>query len=376
MRHGSEGWKCLETSFRALQHVMEGCGAAFSPYLTPEVRALVYRGLLHPNRFVREACHFMLGTFCRLVTSDELAALGPEVAHKLGLGLSDNWSQVRYAASVATRTFLTASASNWTPSSLCWCPTCASTDTTSLRGFGSTPKRRGGWWWGGRPGVGGAVRPPSGVILHRAEQGQQSRGAGGGVCLHRRADGESGPGRGGASRPPPPSRPCYLLQGRVLAGTGRGLYRLWALLIAFPAKSREVLEELYSLWFAHLADNIYSVRQDSAVALGDAARAYGEEAVSRIVTQLQTVLPPPRTSPPTPPRGEAWRTPPSLVSQRSGGSVRNDPASHTDQTMFSCGSLAPKLQRGGGCVDHGFSQAKSRGRRATAGSTCCTSWQP
>lgn len=34
----------------------------------------------------------------------------------------------------------------------------------------------------------------------------------------------------------------------------------------------------------------------------------------------------------------------------------NDPTLHTDKTMFSCGSLAPKLQRGGGCIDHGFAR--------------------
>jgi len=28
--------------------------------------------------------------------------------------------------------------------------------------------------------------------------------------------------------------------------------------------------------------------------------------------------------------------------------------SHENATMFSCGSLAPKLKRGGGCMDHGF----------------------
>jgi hypothetical protein len=26
--------------------------------------------------------------------------------------------------------------------------------------------------------------------------------------------------------------------------------------------------------------------------------------------------------------------------------------------MFSCGSLAPKLKRGGGCMDHGFARPK------------------
>lgn len=34
----------------------------------------------------------------------------------------------------------------------------------------------------------------------------------------------------------------------------------------------------------------------------------------------------------------------------------NNIEQHTDQTMFSCGSLAPKLARGGGCMDHGFSR--------------------
>lgn len=35
----------------------------------------------------------------------------------------------------------------------------------------------------------------------------------------------------------------------------------------------------------------------------------------------------------------------------------DDVAKHTDQPMFSCGSLAPKL-RAGGCMDHGFSRSK------------------
>ena len=31
---------------------------------------------------------------------------------------------------------------------------------------------------------------------------------------------------------------------------------------------------------------------------------------------------------------------------------------HSNNTLFSCGSLAPKLKRGGGCMDHGFSRPK------------------
>ena len=90
----------------------------------------------------------------------------------------------------------------------------------------------------------------------------------------------------------------------------------------------------------------------------------------------------------------------------------NDPALHTDKTMFSWGSLAPKMQRGGDCcVDHGFARQglsaawiwetalmkasrapedprfhclllspcsagrRSRGRPPMARSTCCASCQ-
>lgn len=31
---------------------------------------------------------------------------------------------------------------------------------------------------------------------------------------------------------------------------------------------------------------------------------------------------------------------------------------HNNGVMFSCGSLAPKLKRGGGCMDHGFTRPK------------------
>jgi hypothetical protein len=31
---------------------------------------------------------------------------------------------------------------------------------------------------------------------------------------------------------------------------------------------------------------------------------------------------------------------------------------HMDAQLYSCGSLAPKLKRGGGCMDHGFTRAK------------------
>ena len=33
---------------------------------------------------------------------------------------------------------------------------------------------------------------------------------------------------------------------------------------------------------------------------------------------------------------------------------------HQNNQLYSCGSLAPKLKRGGGCMDHGFTRAKEQ----------------
>ncbi|GJP45780.1 hypothetical protein CLOM_g5116, partial [Closterium sp. NIES-68] len=65
----------------------------------------------HGNRFVREAAMFALAALCRVMGEGQLASLGESIALQLAVGLGDNWSQVRYAASVANRgLFLSAGA--------------------------------------------------------------------------------------------------------------------------------------------------------------------------------------------------------------------------------------------------------------------------
>jgi len=136
LRHGSEGWRCLETAFVALLSVVDGCGEGFAPVArsSPELRALVLRSLLHPNRFVREAGYGMLGGLCALagrageldrwgagngksaVSSTSSSSSSPSFADAaaaaLADGLSENWSQVRLAACVAARSLLAAAAAD------------------------------------------------------------------------------------------------------------------------------------------------------------------------------------------------------------------------------------------------------------------------
>eukprot|EP00878_Enallax_costatus_P018771 GHUV01019781.1.p1 GENE.GHUV01019781.1~~GHUV01019781.1.p1 ORF type:complete len:295 (+),score=54.89 GHUV01019781.1:560-1444(+) len=95
LRHGTEGWKCLETSMKAFQQLVEGTGAAVAPYITGDVQDLLYRSMHHPNRFVRETAHFTAASMCEALAGPQLLEIGQDLAERLADGLSDNWSQVR-----------------------------------------------------------------------------------------------------------------------------------------------------------------------------------------------------------------------------------------------------------------------------------------
>lgn len=79
---------------KALQQLAEGSGPAFAAAATPALRRLLFRGLHHPNRFVREAGYHTLAALCACTPAPELSAWGPEAAARLEDGLSENWSQV------------------------------------------------------------------------------------------------------------------------------------------------------------------------------------------------------------------------------------------------------------------------------------------
>ncbi len=60
--------------------------------------------------------------------------------------------------------------------------------------------------------------------------------------------------------------------------------------LAFPEDTRPWLADLYPLWIAHLDDNIFSVRETAAIALGDVVRAYQQEALERLLPVLRYAL--------------------------------------------------------------------------------------
>ncbi|CAH8474469.1 unnamed protein product [Heterobilharzia americana] len=108
--HDTAGWKNLETWMKCLQEMVGTISSEdFVKVDRVEILELIFKAVQHVNRFVRETGYDVLST----LISHHLCYAQPEtkecnyinVASQLVQGLSDNWSQVRMAASRATRTF-------------------------------------------------------------------------------------------------------------------------------------------------------------------------------------------------------------------------------------------------------------------------------
>lgn len=123
------------------------------------------------------------------------------------------------------------------------------------------------------------------------------------------------------------------------------------------------MSKLYPLFFENLQDNIASVRQGGAAALANVARAYGQEAMPVLEEKLVSALTDIKNQP-----VESYRNTDSMENLSQFGVIKhlrdNDVAIHSNQPMFSCGSLAPKMGRGGGCMDHKFRRPTEPWERA------------
>jgi len=359
MRHMTEGWKCLETSYRALQKVMEGIGADFGPFVTSDLRKLIYRSLLHPNRFIREIGHFVIKSLVFAMPPDLLASVAPKLSKQLVEGLSDNWSQVRYAASVGTRSFMQALGPELQKEQFPTLrPAMCLNRYYEAEGVRLYSQQTWSLVMGDEGRFWTALFAPQVVAYYIMQSKASNHAVREAACaciaeLMVKVDPESV----GEHVPKLLAAlllafkdASWLVRDAACVATGRCVG-------AFKDETSPMLDDLYNLWFAHLWDNIPSVREDSAVALGNVVRSYGQEAVDRIVPKLAEMLPMAKQQPSDTQRygGLENTTTFGVAAKRLRD---NDEKLHTNQTMFSCGSLAPKLQRGGGCMDHGFSRER------------------
>mmetsp|Transcript_21650 Transcript_21650/g.42521 ORF Transcript_21650/g.42521 Transcript_21650/m.42521 type:complete len:703 (-) Transcript_21650:103-2211(-) len=401
--HETIGWKALETSMRGLEALIRGYGKSFVQDGHTDDRdgfllSLVSdRALVHQNRYVREVGYDLCGVMVEAIlagnggySDNQIDAMVSAIAR----GLSDNWSQVRYAASVAARKLMLGLLVDQRQKYLDLLVPRMCLNRYYLA-MGVRLYSQETWQLTfGDNGVAAVCGHMGPVVQFYCEQSAADNHGVREAACHSIAELSS-------KIPHDVLSPYVDILLKALLDCFRD--DSWPVrdaacvssgdfVLGYPEECRPRIEEFFTLWFNHLSDNIWSVREDAAVALGNAARAYPEEGIARIMEKLPALLervhdevPPAEahdhdhdhdnesdacsvtSSPPEAPSSPrvmagAESRPVSIVSG-SLADLRKDLRSadpqHSDQQLFSCGSLAPKLKRRGvGCMDHGYSRPK------------------
>ncbi|KAK4314086.1 hypothetical protein Pmani_014616 [Petrolisthes manimaculis] len=362
--HDTAGWRNLETSMKCLEHMINGAAPKFLPYVDQELLDLIFKALTHTNRFVRETGFNVCGALvscgayegAELLESNPMFTFGDQLTQHLGEGLADNWSQVRLASSVATRKFLM-----------------------------SLP-----------PGAQERFFPvllprlclnryyvAEGVRLYSQETWKQVTEAEGKTLVEKyinhvvsyyiEATGADNHAVREAACACIAELALKLNTEAVRSHVQPLLHALtvcfaddsWPVrdaacvacgnfILCFPEEAQGSMELLYPLFFTNLEDSIPSVRQGAAVAIANVVKAYGHDALPMIVDKMKEGLKGVKDQPCESERYGDLESGPAMY-----GVVKrkrdNDPELHSNKQMYSCGSLAPKMGRGGGgCSDCRF----------------------
>ncbi|KAK2178117.1 hypothetical protein NP493_558g01003 [Ridgeia piscesae] len=367
--HDTAGWKSLETWMKCLQAVINGCGTNFNRFVTQELLDLIFQTLSHTNRFVRETGYYVCGSLvgCNYSESGEVLLppeenaiyqLGDQFSKWLGTGLADNWSQVRLAASVATRQFLLGLSegdrfkfyNDLLP------PLCLNRYYVAegVRIYNQETWRQvtAG---GGRRLVEQHIQPVVDFYVKQTEADNHAVREAACACI---AELGSKVDKDVVRAHVPKLLDALLVCFKDESWPVRdaSCVACGNFVLCFPEESKGAMTDLYTLFFENLQDAIASVRQGAALALANVVRAYGKEAQEIVLGKAREGLAGVEKQEVTAERYSSLDKSPATY-----GVVKrlrdNDMELHTDKQMYSCGSLAPKMhrgKRGGGCMDHQF----------------------
>ncbi len=382
MVHETEGWKGLETALLALKGVVEGCGrvvlaqAAVVDDVTSldKILSFVVRAKEHQNRFVREAGLRLLTSLLAAASQQLIVEIGERTVEPLSAGLQDNWSQVRYAASECTRSLLSALPADVRRT---YYPTLLPRMCLNRHYVAEGVRVLSQTTWRNVIGSDGRqylVRYLGEVIAFFESQcAADNHAVREAACqsLGEVAERlEPAKVHGHVARIIAALVDCFKDESWPVRD--HACRAISAVVATYPKAAEEAgrLPELYDLFLAHLADNIPSVRENCAAALVRVVKEYPPEheifGMRRVTDAARKLLLRARAQSiqefvkDAPHRHTGYGAAAKLARD-------NDVELHTGQVMYSCGSLAPKLRRGGGCMDHGFSRPKQPWEEADGG---------
>lgn len=381
--HETEGWKGLETAVLALKGIIEGCGMRIfedakeidDVRCLEDIVGIVTKGRHHENRFVREGGLRLLTAIIEVSPKQLLCAVMERAVQTIADGLQDNWSQVRYASSLATRSVLRELPVDVrrTHYHLLLPRMCLNRHYVAE---GVRVMSQSTWTniisTDGRAYL---VESLDEVISFNESQcAADNHAVREAAC---QCFGEV------ASKLPKEAVEKHVV--RIIAALvdcfkdeswpvrDHACRAISQVLKEFPVASEQSdqLPELYKLFIAHLADNIPSVRENCAEALVNASKSFPphheifglvrlKDAAKELIAYVTK-------------QGSKEFVHAHVRHRHTGYGAAaklardNDVELHTGQVMYSCGSLAPKLRRGGGCMDHGFSRPKEPWEEADGG---------
>jgi len=353
----TEGWRSLETSMGALEAMMQGCGAAFTPRIDSAMIDLLAECSKHTNRFVREYAFFAFKNAFEVCEHEVfLAAVAPRTVDVIAAGIADNWSQVRYAGSTAARAFMEKAGeekSRFFPQLLGLMCLNRHYVAEGVRLYSQDTWRIVCGPQGGARLLVAHFDSVIDAYVRAAEAPNHAVREAGCHCIAELA------GRvAGTPQEPTPYREAFtppriqrLLETllvsfqdeswpvRDVASTAVGKF-----VVAFPTECLPFRAKLVDLWFDQMADNIPSLRQNAASGLASAVGVWTEDLWDEVLATLKSTLPSVLQQPENSqiftdytPSGpfSVPRTKPASLEDKV------DPA-FANQTMYSCGSAAPK----------------------------------
>jgi len=359
--HDTAGWKSLETNMKGLQSIIEGCEEHFLRFVNMTLLDLIFETLKHTNRFVRETGYYLCSSLARYGVSSKDGSkidIANRLADHLRVGLADNWSQVRLAASVATRQFFQDFDTN---DKKLYFKTLLPPMCMNRYYLAEGVKLYNQESWRlilgdqGRANVALFINEIVDFYVKQTESDNHAVREAACHCMAELSSKiEHQVVRPHVSRLLDALHFCFQDESWPVRDTA--CVACGNFILNFPEESRILLDTFYPLFFANLHDPIPSVRQGAAVALTKVAQAYGEEALELIFKKIQQDFEGIKSQKASSERYEGLDKGAATY-----GVIKqlhdNDMDLHTNQQMYSCGSLAPKMGRRGGCMDHSFKRA-------------------
>ena len=350
--HDTAGWGNLETNMKALECIIINTGSNFDECIDSDLLDLVFSSLDHTNRFVRETGYMVCGALVSIHPLDEAAenkgqiwTVGQRFANALETGLADNWSQVRMAACCATRAFLLgipeSGRNEFYPQILP--PLCLNRYYIAE---GVRLHCQATWRMlfsvSGVTAVEQHLPTIVPFYVKQAEADNHAVREAACACIAELAT--------KVGTDPVKVYVPDLIQGllvcfeddswpvRDAACTACGNF-----VSAFASECESYISRLMPLFYMNLEDNIPSVRHGAAIAITSVVRAYSATLLPDVLNKLSDLLDSVNDQEDDSKLFSDLSKKPAVF----GVAMADDPA-HTNQVMYSCGSLAPKMGRGGG----------------------------